>query len=364
MHRQNRRNSQDASTTKDNQHSHFFFGHVKNDASALCGVDGCVLLWLNCFSEYRLVSAHIVQVGYCPCIGTRRRRKQHKSGRTERGPRSELGLFFSLVHFLTTTQILPTKWDADRYQEQHDFVFKFGSSLVDQLDPQVGERVLDLGCGTGELTHEIARRGARVVGIDADANMIETAAAATKTQDSGGGHVDFGVADARSFGFDQPFDAIFSNAALHWVPEAERAVRAMSNALKPGGRLVAEFGGKGNVDKIVTYLTEMIGPDKNPWYFPSIAEYSTILESNGLEVTYANLYDRPTPLNEGEDGLRNWILMFAGTFLEGLSETDKEELLVNAETSLREDLHNGEHWFADYRRLRIIATKREETCRN
>jgi len=218
------------------------------------------------------------------------------------------------------------------------------------LDPKPGERILDLGCGTGELTNEIHLLGATVIGIDADAQMI--ARAQSQFPDC-----EFMVGDARSFVLEEPVDAVFSNAALHWVPEVERSVEAIARALKPGGRFVAELGGKGNVEKICRYLNGAVGSSKNPWYFPSISEYSSILENHGMEVTFANLYDRPTPFNESEAGLRNWILMFGNTFLEGLNEEETEQVLAGAERELYDELYNGEQWLGDYRRIRIVASK-------
>jgi trans-aconitate 2-methyltransferase len=235
-------------------------------------------------------------------------------------------------------------------------VYEYGSSLLDILDPKPGERILDLGCGTGELSHLISQTGATVIGMDADPKMIHRA----QSQFS---DCQFMVGDARSFELDQQVDAVFSNAALHWVPEAERAAAAISRSLKPGGRLVAEFGGKRNIDKIAAYLDRVVGPSKNPWYFPSVAEYSSILEKHDLEVIFAQLFDRPTPLNEGENGLRNWMLMFGNSFLEGLDEEMTETVLAGAESELRTDLHNGEQWLADYRRIRIVASKINENSR-
>mmetsp|Transcript_16853 Transcript_16853/g.36669 ORF Transcript_16853/g.36669 Transcript_16853/m.36669 type:complete len:290 (+) Transcript_16853:105-974(+) len=242
-------------------------------------------------------------------------------------------------------------WDAERYQDQHSYVYEYGSSLLQVLDPRPGERILDLGCGTGELTDEIRTLGAAdVLGIDADAEMIATA----KSQYP---DCEFMVEDARSFVLEEPVDAIFSNAALHWVPDVDKSVEAIARALKPGGRFVAEFGGRGNVETLCRYLNDAVGIDKNPWYFPSIAEYCSILERNGMEVTYANLYDRPTKLSEGEAGARNWILMFANSFLDGLGQDEIERVLDGAENNLRDELFNGEAWVADYRRLRIVSSK-------
>ena len=230
-------------------------------------------------------------------------------------------------------------------------MWEFGSSLLDIADVKPGERILDLGCGTGELTHELSLRGAKAIGIDADPQMIARAQAQFP-------EIEFMVGDARSFVIDgSPVDVVFSNAALHWVPEVERSVAAISRSLKPGARFVAELGGKNNIGRIVRYLDRTVGSDKNPWYFPSIAEYSGILEQYGLEVTYAQLYDRPTPLNEGEKGLRNWIVMFGESYLKGCSKDEKENILAGAEIELRPELYNGDQWVADYRRLRVVATK-------
>jgi trans-aconitate methyltransferase len=222
--------------------------------------------------------------------------------------------------------------------------------LIDLLDPQHNERILDLGCGTGELAQAITEKGATVIGLDADPQMIAKA----KHQFPA---VTFQVADARSFHLPEPLDAVFSNAALHWVPESERVVASIAKSLKPGGRFVAEFGGKGNVGAIAKYLDEATNPELNPWYFPSIADYSSLLEKYDLEVIFAQLYDRPTPLNEGKDGLRNWILMFGESFLEDLSSDEKEQVLRGAEESLRPILYNGTQWVADYRRIRVVAKR-------
>jgi trans-aconitate methyltransferase len=247
--------------------------------------------------------------------------------------------------------ILVLQWDAERYQTQHNFVFDYGSSLVDVLNPQPGERILDLGCGTGELTREIMQRGANVLGIDADAQMISQA----KVQNPS---IDFRVDDAQNFSLDEPVDGVFSNAALHWVTEAERTVICISRTLKPGGRFVAEFGGRGNIARIASCLGRASSADRNPWYFPSIAEYSSLLERHGFEVTFAQLYDRPTPLNEGDQGLRNWILMFGGSFLAGLTDKEKERIIKVAENELRPYLYKNGQWTADYRRIRVVAVKR------
>jgi len=208
---------------------------------------------------------------------------------------------------------------------------------------------LDIGCGTGEMAYQMHLYGATVIGIDTDAEQI--ARAQSQFPDC-----QFMVGDARKFVLDEAVDAIFSNKTLHWIPEADEVALAIARALKPGGRLVAEFGGKGNLGKITRYLDRTIH-SVNLWYFPSTEEYSTILEKHGLQVTFAQLSDRPTPLPCGHAGLHNWILMFENHFLNGLNKEEKEQLLTGAEHYLREELYNGECWVADCKSLRIVAFK-------
>jgi len=245
------------------------------------------------------------------------------------------------------------QWDPDDYDDGHSFVYERSADLIDIFDPEPGERVLDLGCGTGHLTAAIAERGASIVGIDADSEMIERA---HETYPD----LDFRQADAREFVLDSPVDAVFSNAALHWIPDADQdAVLArVADALADGGRFVAEMGGHGNVASITSALeaelTDRSHDFEHPWYFPSIGEYAPRLERAGFEVRDARLFDRPTTL-EGEDGLRNWIEMFGDSFFEGIPDDEREAILTAVEDRLRESYLDGEDWTADYRRLRFRA---------
>jgi trans-aconitate methyltransferase len=246
------------------------------------------------------------------------------------------------------------RWDASLYDDKHSFVWKHGASLLELLAPRPGERILDLGCGTGHLTAQIAAGGADVTGVDSSTAMIEQAR-------HGYPHLRFEVADARDFVFAESFDAVFSNAVLHWIREPARVIGCVRRALKPGGRFVAEFGGKGNVQVIAGALEAAfreVGsePFELPWYFPSIAEYTALLEQGGLEVTFATLFDRPTPL-DGEDGMRNWIAMFANDLLARVPEDRREGFLRIAEERLRPVLHRDGTWLADYRRLRVVARR-------
>ncbi|MEH2180908.1 class I SAM-dependent methyltransferase [Nostoc sp.] len=252
---------------------------------------------------------------------------------------------------------LNNNWDTSLYEDKHAFVWQYGEDLLQLLNPQPRESILDLGCGTGQLTDKIAQAGAQVWGIDNAPAMIEKARQNYP-------HIRFDVADARNFQVDKPLDAVFSNAVLHWVKEADSAIASIYKSLKPGGRFVAEFGGKGNVKAIATALysaLESIGIPQaqveNPWYYPSIGEYSSLLEHQGFDVIYAILFPRPTPLAEGEAGIANWIKMFASPFLAGLSPEQQIQIIPVIEEYLKPTLYQQGTWTADYRRIRIVAVK-------
>lgn len=245
------------------------------------------------------------------------------------------------------------EWDPDAYDD-HAFVHEYGGSLVDLLDPEPDERVLDVGCGTGELTAEIADRAGTTVGVDSSESMIAEArerhAAPT-----------FRCADARTVSADEPFDAVFSNAAFHWIDDQDALLTALREALAPGGRLVAEFGGKGNVGAVTGALQSALaarGHDAaHPWYFPSVGEYAPLLAEHGFEVRLARLFDRPTELDGGEDGLRNLYEMFYDPLLGDLDEETRAGVVAEAEDALRDNHFEDGTWTADYRRLRVVAVR-------
>jgi trans-aconitate methyltransferase len=248
-------------------------------------------------------------------------------------------------------------WNSALYEKNHAFVWQYGESIVELLAPQAGEQILDLGCGTGQLTEKIAQTGAFVQGIDSSLSMISTAKVNYP-------HINFSVADASSFQVEEPLDAVFSNAVLHWIKQPDAVINCVENALKPGGRFVAEFGGKGNVGAIVRAILSVLSeigceePEAlNPWYFPSIGEYASLLEKQGFDVGYAVLFDRPTPLEGGSAGMVNWIEMFAGEFLSGLSEDVRSQVMNAVEERLRPALYRDGNWIADYRRIRVVAVK-------
>ncbi|MNN25604.1 Trans-aconitate 2-methyltransferase [compost metagenome] len=249
-------------------------------------------------------------------------------------------------------------WQPEHYDNKLGFVSEFGKSVVNLLKPQRDEIILDLGCGTGDLSDEIARVGAKVIGMDYSAHMIEQAQ--SKYPD-----LSFTVGDGEHFELATPVDAVFSNAALHWMKDAPSVIRSVWHALKPGGRFVAEFGGKGNVETINSFILKVLregyGIDAeglNPWYFPSVGEYSTLLEQQGFRVQYMAHFDRFTKLEDGEKGLAHWINGFAAnTYFAGLGDQDKQTIIHQVEQLARPRLFTSDAWHVDYVRLRFIAIK-------
>lgn len=245
-------------------------------------------------------------------------------------------------------------WAAATYDRSAGYVSRFGAGVVDLLDPRPDEKILDLGCGTGDLTQEISSRGALVVGVDASPRMISRAS--EKYPD-----LRFEVSDARVLNEFSGFDAVFSNAVLHWIKEARQVISALRFALNPGGRFVAELGGRGNVRTIESALEEALAErgisadGRNPWYFPSLAEYAALLEEGGFEVTYATLFDRPTPI--GGEGIERWLEVFAGSFMNGLPGETRREVVESVAAKVRPELLTKDGWVADYRRLRIAAVR-------
>ena len=249
-------------------------------------------------------------------------------------------------------------WDSTLYDESFSIITRLGSGVVDLLAAQPGERILDLGCGTGHLTAQIAQAGADTIGIDAAEPMVDRARAAYPD-------LHFEVARGEDFSLDEPVDAVFSSAVLHWIPSQDAMLACVARALRPGGRFVAEMGGQGNVKTLLDALCQAVGEEgvppeqvHIPWYFPSIPEYAARLERAGFEVTFMHLFDRPTPLDDCPDGAADWVRMFGDDFLGAVRPERHEHVLARINELAAPDLVHDGRWIADYRRLRFVAVKR------
>ena len=243
-------------------------------------------------------------------------------------------------------------WNPGLYAQNARYVSDLGTSLVDLLDPKPGERILDLGCGDGVLTRELAERGCEVVGVDASPEMIEAALALG---------VDARVMDGHSLAFENEFDAVFSNAALHWMNRPDQVLAGVERALKPGGRFVGEFGGHGNIEALLWGIRGALAgrgidfDSLNPWYFPTVDDYRSRLEAHGMQVIDCTLIPWPTPL---PTDLAGWLTVFASVFLEAIPESEREQFLQDVIDRCKAKLYDPDHgWWADYVRLRFVATK-------
>jgi trans-aconitate methyltransferase len=241
-------------------------------------------------------------------------------------------------------------WDPARYRANARFVSELGMPVVELLSPQPGERILDLGCGDGALTIKLVECGCTVVGIDSSAEMVAAARSLG---------LNASVADGESLQFANEFNAVFSNAALHWMKNPDRVIAGVWRALKPGGRFVGELGGYGNVEAIVMALESALSSRGvvvgSPWIFPRPDTYKGLLESSGFTVQSIDLIPRPTLL-PGDVG--SWLETFAQPYLSALAPSERQEFVSEVVGALRPVLcdANGE-WRADYVRLRFSAIK-------
>jgi SAM-dependent methyltransferase len=243
-------------------------------------------------------------------------------------------------------------WGAEKYEKNARFVSDMTSDVVNWLAPKPGERILDLGCGDGALTEKLAQAGALVTGAD---NSEPLLAAARKRG------LDVIFKDGQGLDFGPEFDAVFSNAALHWMTRAEDVVKGVARALKKGGRFVAEFGGHGNIAAIITALrATALKHGKDPalaagWFYPTPAEYRALLERNGFTVERIGLFPRPTPL---PTGLRGWLSTFRESYFEQWPSSEREKIADEIEELLAPALRDkAGNWTADYVRLRVLARK-------
>ncbi|MEO1159580.1 MAG: methyltransferase domain-containing protein, partial [Pseudomonadota bacterium] len=233
-------------------------------------------------------------------------------------------------------------WSADAYSTHGRFVADLAGAVFEWLAPQAGEKILDLGCGDGALTQKLADAGANVLGVDMSDDLLSAARERGLSVVSRDGH---------ELDFPAEFDAVFSNAALHWMSRPEKVIDGIGRALKPGGRFVAEFGGHGNVAAIVTAMRavgENRGGDESlagPWFFPSPEVYADMLTDAGFEVRRVGLYPRPTPFNTG---MKEWLKLFRKPFFEQFGD-EADSVLDEVEQLLRPSLCDARgNWTADY----------------
>ena len=257
---------------------------------------------------------------------------------------------------MSTAEVTPPKsvqrWHADDYAVKGRFVSELARPMVDLLAPRKGECILDLGCGYGVLTEAIAAFGADVLGADLSEELLAAAAVkGLKVQ----------RVDGHALPFDNEFDAVFTNAALHWMRRPDLVIGGVHRALKPRGRFVGELGGHGNVAAIATAIRAvgaLHGGDPNkvaPWFFPSVAEYSRLLEQGGFKVRSIMLVPRPTPL---DIGMRGWLETFGRSFFEQFTGTERAQVFDEVIELLRPSLCDADGvWTADHIRLRFAAER-------
>ncbi len=243
-------------------------------------------------------------------------------------------------------------WQASSYNEHAAFVSAMATEVMALLAPENGETILDLGCGDGELGEYIAAQGCHVTCVDASASMVEAALARGLTAVQ---------MDGNKIDFNDQFDAVFSNAALHWMLEPEQVIGGVHKALKKKGRFVTDMGGAGNIAALLKVMSAVfkenpsLGVFKNPWYFPNVDTYKALLEKGGFSVESIELIPRPTPL---ESGLLKWLEIFADSITTQLAEEQKADFFAEVKEKLVAELYSEqEGWVADYVRLRFKVIK-------
>ncbi len=246
------------------------------------------------------------------------------------------------------------EWNSSLYDKKHDFVAEYGKGLLEFIPKNNEQTILDLGCGTGTLTVQLADLCSKVVGVDSSQNMIERA----KNQF---GNIEFLVCDALALPFDEEFDVAFSNAVFHWINDHNTLLKNIHKALKPQGLLVCEFGASGNIATIENAFINVckkLGYSYKPKFnFPTVEIFGEMLEKNGFVIDKIYDFDRPTVLKDNEQGLTNFLKQFFASELSIMPEHIQSLFFEEIAELTRGTLWNGKEWVADYRRLRAVAHK-------
>lgn len=246
-------------------------------------------------------------------------------------------------------------WDAEKYKQDFMFVPEYGAAVLDLLDAAPGARVVDLGCGNGALTRQLADRGYQVLGVDASPEQLALARQAYPD-------LTFREGNALDFALAQPADAIFSNAVLHWIDadKQQAMLDHIASQIRPNGLFVCEFGGKGCAEHVHAELERRFAAHglhyRRTFYFPTIGEYAPLLEKAGFRVEYATLFDRPTR-QVGPDGLVDWIRMFDTAPFADVEPALADTIIAETVDVLRPVLYHDDAWYVDYVRIRFKLRK-------
>ena len=245
------------------------------------------------------------------------------------------------------------KWNSKLYNDSQNFVAEYGKGLLEFV-PAKTDKILDLGCGTGTLTYQLAERCNYVLGIDSSDSMIEEAKKSYP-------HLEFATVDALSISYECEWDIIFSNAVFHWINDHELLLQKIYKALKPNGKLICEFGAHGNISVIENGFKHALQKTgityTSKFNFPIVSDFESLLTKTGFKTEQIYSYDRPTPLKDGERGLFNWAIQFFQSELVQMSAEQRDRVLTAMSNEIKNELWNGTCWIADYKRLRVIATK-------
>ena len=243
------------------------------------------------------------------------------------------------------------KWNADKYKKHADFVSNLAFPVIELLNPKENEKILDLGCGDGTLAVEIEKFNAQVIAVDLSESMV------AKTQERG---IPAYVMSATELTFKNKFDAVFSNAVLHWIKDADTSIKKIYRSLKPKGRFIAEFGGYGNIKFLTDAMQKVFNQHKefgtfnNPWNFPKDSDYKQLLEDNGFNIEYIELIPRPTKI----DDISNWLDIFANGIISHLTQEQQSVFKQEVREILKPKIYSErDGWVADYIRLRLKAYK-------